>query len=156
MTVPAPKGTEAPLVILADTMTPPAGPRQPRLLTLSGGAVVWAGRKSDDSFAMAGARLAALAEASDEYRRLLYVAMTRAADRLIVCGADGERKRPDGCWYDLIRRALNPYLVEESDDDEKVWRFRKTAAPTAFAKTTTKTGQPEFPVWLRQTAPVQS
>jgi ATP-dependent helicase/nuclease subunit A len=87
--------------------------------------------------------------------------MTRAADRLIVCGADGERKRPDGCWYDLIRRALDPYLVEESDGDEKVWRFRKTAvtaiaAPAALSKTTSKLERPEFPLWLRQTAPVQS
>src|SRR5205823_9089385 len=148
-------------VILADTMTPPAGPKQPRLMRLSGNAIVWAGRKADDAPAVATARGAALAEAGDEYRRLLYVAMTRAADRLIVCGADGERKRPDGCWYDLTRRALDPYLVEESDGDEKVWHFRKTAAtaiaaPAALAKTTTKTGQPEFPLWLRQTVPVQS
>ena len=28
--------------------------------------------------------------------------MTRAADRLVVCGSDGERERPQGCWYDLI------------------------------------------------------
>jgi ATP-dependent helicase/nuclease subunit A len=52
-------------------------------------------------------------------------------------------------------------LVEESDGDEKVWRFRKTAATAiaataALVKTTTKTGQPEFPLWLRQTVPVQS
>src|SRR6202040_3844895 len=106
MTVHGAKGLEAPLVILADTMTSPAGPKQPRLLQLSRKAVIWAGRKADDSSALANARRAALTEAGDEYRRLLYVAMTRAADRLIVCGADGERKRPDGCWYDLIRRAL--------------------------------------------------
>ncbi len=48
MTVHGAKGLEAPLVILADTMTPPAGPRQPRLLTLSGSAVVWAGKKADE------------------------------------------------------------------------------------------------------------
>jgi ATP-dependent helicase/nuclease subunit A len=161
MTVHGAKGLEAPLVILADTMTPPAGPKQPRLLQLSRKAVIWAGRKADDSTALANARRAALTEAGDEYRRLLYVAMTRAADRLIVCGADGERKRPDGCWYDLIRRALDPYLVEESDGDEKVRRFRKTAAtaiaaPAALTKTTTKLERPEFPLWLRQTAPVQS
>jgi len=108
MTVHGAKGLEAPLAILADTMTPPAGPRQPRLLTLSGRAVVWAGKKADDSSAMASARQAVLAEARDEYRRLLYVAVTRAADRLIICGADGERKRPDGCWYDLVRDALDP------------------------------------------------
>ena len=96
MTVHGAKGLEAPIVILADTMTPPAGPRPPRLLELAGGAVIWAGRKDDDVPAVAAARQAALAEAENEYRRLLYVAMTRAADRLIVCGADGERKRPDG------------------------------------------------------------
>jgi len=32
--------------------------------------------------------------------------MTRAADRLIVCGAAGQRQRPAGCWYDLVRGAL--------------------------------------------------
>ena len=159
MTVHGAKGLEAPLVILADTMTPPAGPRQPRLVTLSGGAVVWAGKKADDSSAMAGARLAALAEARDEYRRLLYVAMTRAADRLIICGADGERKRPDGCWYDLVRAALDPRLAEETDGGEKVLRFRQTAAePAAVAPAVVpaKTAEPELPSWLRQAAPVQA
>ena len=107
MTVHGAKGLEAPIVILADTMTPPAGPRPPRLLELAGGAVIWAGRKDDDVPAVAAARAAALAEAEHEYRRLLYVAMTRAADRLIVCGADGERaRRPKGCWYDLMREPL--------------------------------------------------
>jgi ATP-dependent helicase/nuclease subunit A len=159
MTVHGAKGLEAPLVILADTMTPPAGPRQPRLLTLSGSAVVWAGKKADDSFAMASARQASLAEGRDEYRRLLYVAMTRAADRLIVCGADGERRRPDGCWYDLVRTALDPQLVEETDDGEKVLRFRQTAAESAPVKppaAPAKTAEPQLPSWLRQAAPVQA
>src|SRR5215469_9822816 len=159
MTVHGAKGLEAPLVILADTMTPPAGPRQPRLLTLSGNAVVWAGKKADDSSAMATARLAALAEARDEYRRLLYVAMTRAADRLIICGADGERKRPDGCWYDLVRATLDPQLVEETDGGEKVLRFRRAAAePAAVAPAgvPAKTPEPELPSWLRQAAPVRA
>ena len=159
MTVHGAKGLEAPLVILADTMTPPAGPRQPRLLTLSGGAVVWPGKKADDSSAMASARLATLAEARDEYRRLLYVAMTRAADRLIICGAGGERKRPDGCWYDLVRATLAPQLVEETDGGEKVLRFRQAAAePAAVAPAgvPAKTAEPELPSWLRQAAPVQA
>ncbi len=159
MTVHGAKGLEAPLVILADTMTPPAGPRQPRLLTLAGNAVVWAGKKADDSSAMASARLAALAEARDEYRRLLYVAMTRAADRLIMCGADGERKRPDGCWYDLVRAALDPQLLEEADGGEKVLRFRQTAAEPATvapAGVPARTAEPELPSWLRQAALVQA
>ena len=51
--------------------------------------------------------------------------MTRAADRLIICGADGERQRPKGCWYDLVVEPLQPFLVEDNDNGEKVWRFRK-------------------------------
>jgi ATP-dependent helicase/nuclease subunit A len=156
MTAHGAKGLEAPIVILADTMTPPAGPRQPRLLTLPGGAVIWAGRKADDAPPVAAARQAALDEARDEYRRLLYVAMTRAEDRLIVCGADGERKRPDGCWYDLIRQALDDDLVEEIDGEEKVLRYRKAAAPAASGAAVEDKAKPEraeFPVWLRQPAP---
>jgi ATP-dependent helicase/nuclease subunit A len=162
MTVHGAKGLEAPLVILADTMTPPAGPRQPRLLSLSGNAVIWAGKKADDSTAMARARQAAHAEARDEYRRLLYVAMTRAADRLIICGADGERRRPDGCWYDLVRAALGPQLAEETDGGEKVWRFRQSAAVPVPAvhsapDKSERPGSPlaDVPLWLRQPAPMR-
>jgi ATP-dependent helicase/nuclease subunit A len=161
MTVHGAKGLEAPLVILADTMTPPAGPRQPRLLSLAGEAVIWAGKKADDCSAMASARQAALAEARDEYRRLLYVAMTRAADRLIICGAEGERRRPDGCWYDLVRVALGSQLVEESDTGETVWRFRPIpATPAAAAHAAPQKGEPlhvapAVPSWLRQAAPVR-
>ena len=156
MTVHGAKGLEAPIVILADTMTPPPGPRQPRLLTLPGGAVIWAGRKADDAPPVAAARQAALDEARDEYRRLLYVAMTRAEDRLIVCGADGERKRPEGCWYDLIRQALDGDLVEETDGEERVLRYHKAdvpAAPGAVDEGKAKSERAEFPVWLRQPAP---
>jgi ATP-dependent helicase/nuclease subunit A len=122
--------------------------------------VVWAGRKDDDAPSVAAARTIARAEAEDEYRRLLYVAMTRAADRLIVCGADGKTKRPDGCWYDLVREALNPFLVEEDDKDGKVWRYRRSAAgeveqPAPPSSDPEKTARHELPLWLRQPAPAE-
>jgi ATP-dependent helicase/nuclease subunit A len=41
-----------------------------------------------------------------EYRRLLYVAMTRARDRLYVCGWETRHKRGPGCWYDLVAAGL--------------------------------------------------
>jgi ATP-dependent helicase/nuclease subunit A len=153
MTVHGAKGLEAPVVVLADTMTPPAGPRPPRLLQISGGATIWAGRKADDVPDAAAARTAANAEAEHEYRRLLYVAMTRAAQRLIICGADGIKKRPQDCWYDLVRDALDPFLVAEGEGEEKVLLYRKgslegVAAP---AVTTEPKGElPELPAWLRQ------
>src|SRR5690242_8966289 len=105
MTVHGAKGLEAPTVILADTMTPPAGPphRQPRLLSLpteesSPGLqqFVWPSRKAHDAVLVRVARERLRGENEDEHRRLLYVAMTRASNRLIICGAEG-RKRPERC-----------------------------------------------------------
>jgi ATP-dependent helicase/nuclease subunit A len=158
MTVHGAKGLEAPIVILADTMTPPAGPRPPRLLELPGGAVVWAGRKEDDAPAVAVARHEAIAKAEDEYRRLLYVAMTRAADRLIVCGAEGERSRPKGCWYDLVYEALKPLLVEEDEAGDKVWRYRVPTEGNSAERglppgQAAKVEPHQIPQWLRQPAP---
>ena len=160
MTVHGAKGLEAPIVILADTMTPPTGPKPPRLLELSGGAVIWAGRKEDDVPSVAAARDAAKSEAENEYRRLLYVAMTRAADRLIICGADGRTKRPERCWYDLVRGPLEEFLVEEDVSGEKVLRFCKAAtdsiAATASAEAPKKIAQRKFPAWLREPAPAEA
>ena len=127
MTVHGAKGLEAPIVILADTMTQPTGPRVPQLLALADGPMIWPGRKDDDVPAVAAARQTAEDEATHEYRRLLYVAMTRAAERLIVCGADGRQTRPDGCWYDLVFGPLKPFLLEEESSDGKVWRYREAA-----------------------------
>ena len=134
MTVHGAKGLEAPIVILADTTTPPAGPpqRQPRLLRLATAGApadapapwIWSGRRDDDVPLVANARLAASEAAENEHRRLLYVAMTRAADRLVVCGASGERGKPPGCWYDLVHGALTPGARKRpaDDGDGTVWR----------------------------------
>jgi ATP-dependent helicase/nuclease subunit A len=150
MTVHGAKGLEAPIVVLADTTTEPAGPvqYQPRLLSVPRqdappGALplsVWVPTKKEDTAATAAARATTAAEAENEYRRLLYVAMTRAADRLIVCGSVGERRAPGGCWYELIEQGLaaSERLVEEPADfgEGTVLRFRKGPpdAVTAQAK----------------------
>jgi ATP-dependent helicase/nuclease subunit A len=159
MTVHGAKGLEALIVFLADTMTPPAGPRPPRLLELGDNAVIWVGRKTDDPPPVAEARQEAQREAADEYRRLLYVAMTRAADRLIICGALGERKPPAGCWYDLVYEPLKPFLVEETDGgeedgSEKALRYRTATSPAAAPSppivAMPEPDRAELPGWLRQ------
>ena len=139
MTVHGAKGLEAPVVILADTTTEPAGParRQAKLLTLAAphlppeavGPFVWGMAKATDVAPVAAARQRAREEAENEYRRLLYVAMTRAIDRLVICGIEGERGRPAGCWYDLVCNGLAGILVEEPAEtgEGAVRRFRKAA-----------------------------
>ena len=41
-----------------------------------------------------------------EYRRLLYVGLTRAQDRLYVCGWQTLRAPPQTCWHTLCRAGL--------------------------------------------------
>ena len=112
MTVHGAKGLEASVVFLVDTTTSPSDTQRLKLINLpqgnaephAPGVVVWAGRKAEDPPAVAAARAAMIGDTEDEYRRLLYVAMTRAADRLIVGGClPGNMKnvRPLS-WYDLI------------------------------------------------------
>ena len=116
MTVHGAKGLEAPVVFLIDTTSSPADTQRLNLVHLTQdnaaphvpGVVVWAGRKADDPPAVAVARAAMIAETENEYRRLLYVAMTRAADRLIVGGSmPGNRNEVRLLsWYDLITKGL--------------------------------------------------
>jgi ATP-dependent helicase/nuclease subunit A len=170
MTVHGAKGLEAPIVILADTTTPPAGPplRQPRLLAIpengespqTPARFIWAGLKATDFTLVTAARERARGESEDEYRRLLYVAMTRAIDRLIVCGAEGERSKPEGCWWDLVFDALQPLSVEEpaDDGDGKVWRYRRVPVrPVATGVAAAAAAATEAPpAWLGSPAPAEA
>src|SRR3954454_14578254 len=116
MTVHGAKGLEAPVVFLVDTTTSPADTTRLKLVRMpqgnaaphAPGVVVWAGKKAEDPPAVAAARAAMLSETEDEYRRLLYVAMTRAADRLIIggCMPGNMRKLRELSWYDLIEKGL--------------------------------------------------
>jgi ATP-dependent helicase/nuclease subunit A len=159
MTVHGAKGLEAPIVIIADTTTKPTGPRDPRLLALPAGDLIWAGRQDDDTGPLSPARERARRAARDEYRRLLYVAMTRASERLIVAGYEGVQKRPAGCWYDLVCDALSPLAVEEPGDDaQPVLRFRQPGPEPAKAEQTRAT-EPKaiaLPAWLVRDAPAAS
>ncbi len=169
MTVHGAKGLEAPIVVLADTTTEPAGPvqRQPRLVALAREAVphsphclAWIATRANDTAALSAARERMCREIEDEYRRLLYVALTRAIDRLVICGAEGERPRPAGCWWNLVFAALKPPAsVEEpaDDGDGTVWRYRKVA-PVAGEATADTAARPPIdarPSWLDRDGPAE-
>ena len=164
MTVHGAKGLEASVVFLVDTTSSPSDTQRLKLIHLPGGVVVWAGRKADDPAAVAAARTAMLGETEDEYRRLLYVAMTRAADRLVVGGClpgnmNSVRKH---AWYDLILKGLaGSGLQEETLDtaDGPVKRYARpgevTVATGAAAAPATGTAI-ELPSWLHIPAPPEA
>jgi ATP-dependent helicase/nuclease subunit A len=172
MTVHGAKGLEAPVVFLVDTTSSPSDTQRLKLIQLprgsaapdAPGVVVWAGKKADDPAAVAAARLAMLAETEHEYRRLLYVAMTRAADRLIVGGCmPGNMKqiRPL-CWYDLIAKGLgnsglHAQTIEIPDGTVKRYsRPEDVTASTGAAATPTATAPAALPPWLLTSAPPET
>ncbi|WP_441244329.1 double-strand break repair helicase AddA [Tardiphaga sp. 768_D3_N2_1] len=165
MTVHGAKGLEAPVVFMVDTTSSPADSQRLNLIHLpqgnaapqGPGVVVWAGKKVDDPPAVATARADMIRDTEDEYRRLLYVAMTRAADRLIVGGCmPGNRNevRPLS-WYDLIQKGLENsglHMQQVPPPDGVVKRYTRvedvTPAPGA-AMPVAAAAPIVLPAWLR-------
>ena len=164
MTVHGSKGLQAPIVILPDTMQVPT--RTSRLLWLGDGEdemLAWPPRvEAMDPVCRAGAE--ARKQARDrELRRLLYVALTRAEDRLIVCGWRGQRAAPEGCWHALVRAALAPLAVEAEDPfladqgetasaSALVLESRQSVAVTAATAANITPPPPVLPEWALQPA----
>jgi ATP-dependent helicase/nuclease subunit A len=172
MTVHGAKGLEAPVVFLVDTTTSPSDTQRLRLINLpqgnaapnAPGVVVWAGRKAEDPEGVAAARTAMLGDTEDEYRRLLYVAMTRAADRLIVggCLPGNMRTVRAFSWYDLIDKGLansGLALQEFETAGGKVKRYSRQEDVTASIGTAIAPAvatQIALPAWLRSSAPPEA
>jgi len=112
MTVHAAKGLQAPIVFLPDTTQTPKAPYLPFWTAPDGDGdpgpeiALWAPRVTEFGPVIADMRAAAEADQLEETHRLLYVAMTRAEDRLYICGWQGARKPALGCWYDLVTAGL--------------------------------------------------
>jgi len=125
MTVHGSKGLEAPMVILPDTCAGLGGGRAaapvgaPGLLSLPMGMsaepFLWPVKGSSIVDEVRAARATAREKDAEEHTRLLYVALTRARDRLYVCGFEGGRGREAGCWYDAIEAGLAGVLTETKD-----------------------------------------
>jgi ATP-dependent helicase/nuclease subunit A len=115
MTVHGAKGLQAPLVIIPDTTAIP--PNE--------GSIIWAEdpqtrapvplfspRKEFRCVAAQRIRDDLSRRRMEEHNRLLYVALTRAEDRAVVCGWQTRRGLPDGCWYNLVARGFDLLATE--------------------------------------------
>ena len=137
LTVHGAKGLEAPIVFLPDTCTLPGERMDPHIhwagdSSEDGEFLLWRPSKRDEEKISAALHERARLEIEQEYRRLLYVAMTRARDRLYICGWHTGETRKDGCWYDLVEPAMQKKGKEiVLETGETVWRHQspQTAEP---------------------------
>jgi ATP-dependent helicase/nuclease subunit A len=160
MTVHGAKGLEAPVVFLVDPGDPPAGSRfAPPVVTLGdepGAPLVWV--QSGLKPGPVEAELDRHREGQEhEYRRLLYVGLTRARDRLIVTGIRRDRVKPEGRWHTLATEALagEAESVKGPDGAVRCWRWRtgpdRPAHPPVESAATSRATDP-LPDWLHRVA----
>ncbi len=156
MTVHGAKGLQAPLVILPDTtaIPPDEGP------------IIWA---TDPQTCVAVPlfsprkefRCAAAQRVRDdlgrrrleEHNRLLYVALTRAEDRLVVCGWQTRRGLPDTCWYNLVARGFQRLAPAEHGafdawDGALARVSAPQLAPVMSAGSTAPAVRTALPAWI--------
>lgn len=123
MTVHGAKGLEAPIVILPDTCTIPTTAQIDSLSIYTDAKgrrfPLWAVGKDNECRTVNAAREAMVGALCDEYRRLLYVALTRAKDRLIIAGYHHTTPNPE-CWYKMVETALADRWITRDMDGETV------------------------------------
>lgn len=163
MTVHGAKGMEAPIVILPDTVQLP-GTRSHLVWAPDGRLVLWPVRKGDwDALATEWREHADRGD-RDEYRRLLYVAMTRAEDRLLVCGWRSGKKQDPESWHSVVAGALNSLPDAEATGGEDgaepalTLRSAQTGTPDKAApeEAPPPDAAPERPGWMDRPPPADT
>jgi ATP-dependent helicase/nuclease subunit A len=108
-TVHGAKGLQAPIIILPDTTIVPK--TLPSLLWDD--VPLWNAPKSLATEEIIAVQQRYQTKQSEEHRRLLYVALTRAEDELYVSGWENHKEPPENCWYNLIRQGMQSIGAQE-------------------------------------------
>jgi ATP-dependent helicase/nuclease subunit A len=167
VTVHGAKGLEAPIVFLPDTMQVPNANTGPQLLWHAEGGGLGDGRaipywspRADVRPTLCGNLGAANHQATlREYRRLLYVALTRARDRLYVAGWRGKRSPAAGHWYGLVEAGMQSLDAQQIAEADGRMRLRLDYAGTGRAAPAVEKKQATavlpLPDWTRRLPPAE-
>jgi ATP-dependent helicase/nuclease subunit A len=160
LTVHGAKGLEAPIVFVADTTTTPQ--IKDCLLWRDGdGLPLWKGGKALRDRQTQAAFDEAWRRQLEEQRRLLYVALTRARDRLIVAGWAKRGNSSEPTWQELVEAGMEragAQRVEISIGEVRGqgWRLasgQPAAAPQPDLFAAVREPLPDLPAFARTAAP---
>ena len=119
MTVHGSKGLQAPIVILPDTTRVPSSSRGSEFLW-DGDLFLYPNRAADFDDVCDNLKNKQNNKMLEEYRRLLYVATTRAEDTMIFCGFKKKNKIPDNSWYSIFKNIFTKF----ADNNKNVWTYK--------------------------------
>lgn len=103
MTVHGAKGLEAPVILIPDAADTPVSREGSLFWELD--KPLWA-KGNLQTETIRYLKNVRKSKDLDEYRRLLYVALTRAGDRLVICGCQKTKEVSEDSWYHLCYSAL--------------------------------------------------
>ncbi|WP_426036209.1 double-strand break repair helicase AddA [Brevundimonas sp. DC300-4] len=160
MTVHGAKGLEAPVVILPDT-TARAKAQGPTLMPveLADGPEAWLmcpGSEKEDCEASADARAVRQQRVDDETLRLLYVALTRARDRIVILGRGSGRSKQgyeDGSWWAVLTETFERLGGQVRDIGHSRRRYGVDPVAMATSRVVPFPGA-VVPAWARTMPPV--
>ncbi|TNE59488.1 MAG: double-strand break repair helicase AddA [Alphaproteobacteria bacterium] len=160
MTVHGAKGLEGRIVFLPDTCATPSSQNDDEIFFVGDEdapeTFLWRqGSKDEEAAIVSDLRAKAADKRMEEYRRLFYVAMTRAQDRLYICGYESTRARPPECWYALAERQLPLMegIARIETEEGEIWRLGKVPVTAAAPKEGNETSRPPLPDWVSRALP---
>tara|TARA_R110001592_G_scaffold29350_9_gene106588 strand:- start:1081 stop:4653 length:3573 start_codon:yes stop_codon:yes gene_type:complete len=157
MTVHGAKGLQAPIVILPDTTVDGAAKKTGRFLwpeKTKATVPVYSARKDDDPALYCDLYDTIKQQDEEEYYRLLYVAMTRATDRLYIAGYAKKNKPKEHSWYFMVQNAMEQdAAVQQMEDGVLRIANPQTAPPDKSEKKSKDAPDTRaLPAWVYQQA----
>jgi ATP-dependent helicase/nuclease subunit A len=153
MTVHGAKGLEADIVILPDTTGLPEMPWKKGHLLYTGTSVLFPLADAEAPQAVKTAKRQVEREIFDEHRRLLYVALTRARDRLYVCGFQNRIVPREQTWYRLAEAAAREIGRPLTRGETQLRAFGETGHGQQAGHEIAASGAAAPPGWMTRSAP---
>ncbi len=160
------KGLQAPIVILPDTTRLTRhipGQSDKRLLWPAQTGLdipLWSPSKDLDPTPFSKELDKIDTRLDEEYKRLLYVAMTRAEDRLYITGFQNSTRKPiEESWYNYVHDALNGWDQTETTEDGTIRLYNpQSKDPDRATETPQNTEQDtmDLPDWITKPAPQET